>query len=131
MGRGSDVAMSCGVGHRCGSDPVLLWLCCRLAAVALNLPQAWELPGVAGVALKSKTITTKMKKKKKPAVQVPGETGQKAWPYPRGVRRTDPKNGAGLGGRVQRGLPSRLDSWTSGRTGGRGLLAPAPRVLEG
>ena len=28
------VAVSCGVGHRCGSDPVWLWLRCRLAAVA-------------------------------------------------------------------------------------------------
>ena len=28
------IAMSCGVGRRRGSDPVLLWLWCRLAAVA-------------------------------------------------------------------------------------------------
>ena len=27
--------MICGVGHRCGSDPVLLWLWCRPAATAL------------------------------------------------------------------------------------------------
>ena len=27
--------MSCGVGHRCGSDPVLLWLWCTLATLAL------------------------------------------------------------------------------------------------
>ena len=26
--------MSCGVGHRFGSDPMLLWLCCRTAAAA-------------------------------------------------------------------------------------------------
>ena len=32
------VAMSCGVGRRCGSDPVLLWLRCRPAAVALIRP---------------------------------------------------------------------------------------------
>ena len=26
--------MSCSVGHRCGSDLALLWLCCRPAATA-------------------------------------------------------------------------------------------------
>ena len=35
--KGSSVASSCGVGHRCGLDPVLLWLWHRLAAVALIL----------------------------------------------------------------------------------------------
>ena len=30
----SSVVMSCGVGHRHGSDPALLWLWHRLAAVA-------------------------------------------------------------------------------------------------
>ena len=39
VGRGSGIAMSCGVGHRYGSDPKLLW--CRLAATipvrSLNL----------------------------------------------------------------------------------------------
>ena len=48
----SGVAMSCGVGCRCGSDPTLLWLWCRPAAVALIL--AWEPPYAAGVALKKK-----------------------------------------------------------------------------
>ena len=33
--KGSGVAVSCGVGHRHGSDPWLLWLWCRLAAAAL------------------------------------------------------------------------------------------------
>ena len=33
--------MSCGVGHRCGSDLVLLWLWCKLAASALIRPLAW------------------------------------------------------------------------------------------
>ena len=28
------LALSCGVGRRCGMDPVLLWLWCRPAAVA-------------------------------------------------------------------------------------------------
>ena len=46
--------MSCGAGHRCGSDPSLLWLWCRSTAVALIRPLAWEPPYAAGVALKSK-----------------------------------------------------------------------------
>ena len=33
-GLGISIAMSCGVCHRCGLDPVLLWLWCRAAAVA-------------------------------------------------------------------------------------------------
>ena len=50
--------MSCGVGRRCGSDPVLLWLWCRLAAaVAPIRPLAWD-PYAMGAAIK--------KKKKKP-----------------------------------------------------------------
>ena len=44
--------MSCSVGHRCGSDPALLW---HSPAVADSIqPLSWELPHVAGVALKSK-----------------------------------------------------------------------------
>ena len=40
MGWGSSVAVSCGVGHRGGLDPALLWL--WLAAVApIRLP-AWD-----------------------------------------------------------------------------------------
>jgi len=35
--------MSCGVGHRCGLDPVLLWLWYRPAATALIQPLAWNL----------------------------------------------------------------------------------------
>ena len=44
--------MSCGVGHRHGSDLVLLWLWCRLAAAAPIGPLAWEPPYAAGTALK-------------------------------------------------------------------------------
>ena len=47
------VAMRCGVGGRCGSDPPLLWLWCRPAATALIQPLAWEPPYAADVALKS------------------------------------------------------------------------------
>ena len=46
--------MSCGVGHRQSSDLVLLWLWCRLSAVAQIRPLAWELPYAAGAVLKSK-----------------------------------------------------------------------------
>ena len=46
--------MSCGVGCRRGLDPELLWLWCRLAAVDLIRPLAWELPYAVGLALKKK-----------------------------------------------------------------------------
>ena len=46
--------MSCGVGHRPGSDPALLWLWRRLAATAPMAPLAWEPPYAAGVAVKDK-----------------------------------------------------------------------------
>ena len=48
--------MSCGIGHRCGLDPELLWLWCRPAAIALIRPVAWEFPYVAGAALKEKLL---------------------------------------------------------------------------
>ena len=51
--------MSCGVGCRLGSDPALLWLWCRLAAVAPIRPLAWELPCTAGAALKKATPAPK------------------------------------------------------------------------
>ena len=59
MGEGSDVAVSCGAGHRRGLDPVLLWLWCRPVATALIRPLAWEPPYAAGAALE------KAKKKRK------------------------------------------------------------------
>ena len=44
------VAMSCGVGRRQGSDPLLQWLWCRLVvAIALIRPLAWEPPYASGV----------------------------------------------------------------------------------
>uniref|UniRef100_A0A5G2RFV5 Receptor-type tyrosine-protein phosphatase H n=2 Tax=Sus scrofa TaxID=9823 RepID=A0A5G2RFV5_PIG len=46
---GSSVAVSCGVGCRCGSDPVLLWLWRRPAAAAPIGPLAWEPPCATGV----------------------------------------------------------------------------------
>ena len=52
--------MSSGVGHRCGSDLVMLQLWCRLATVALIRPLALEPPYA--------------KAKKKPKALVPKET---------------------------------------------------------
>jgi len=66
MGLGFGIAVNCGVGHRLGSDPALLWLWCRLAATALTGPLAWELPYATGGALKSKKQTNKKPKNKKP-----------------------------------------------------------------
>ena len=57
--------MSCGVGLRRGSDPVLLWLWCRPTSVAAIWPLDWECPYAAGVALKSKKKKKKGKEKKK------------------------------------------------------------------
>ena len=49
---GFGIAKSCGIGHRCVSDPVLLWLWCWPAATALIVPLAWEPPYAMGVAFK-------------------------------------------------------------------------------
>ena len=51
--------MSCGVGHRHGSDPALLWP----AAVGPIRPLAWEPQYAVGEALKSK-------KKKRKEMQI-------------------------------------------------------------
>ena len=53
--------MSCGIGHRCGSDLELLWLWCRPATIARIQPLAREPPYAIGAALKRQ----KKKKKKK------------------------------------------------------------------
>ena len=64
MGSGSRVAMSCGGGHRRGSDPVLLWLSCRWAAPAPIEPLAWEPPyATTDVAVKDKKTKKKERKK--------------------------------------------------------------------
>ena len=55
--------MSCGVGHRRGLDPALLWLWHRLAALALIRPLVWEPPYAVGAALeKDKKLNKKIKK---------------------------------------------------------------------
>ena len=57
------VPVSCGVGLRCGSDPALLLLWCRPAAVALIRPLAWEPPYAMDSALKRQKMMGKKKKK--------------------------------------------------------------------
>ena len=42
--------MSCGVGHRRGSDPTVLWLWCRPVVTAPIGPLAWEPLYAVGVA---------------------------------------------------------------------------------
>ena len=64
--------MSCGVGHRRGLDPSLLWLWCRLAATVLVQPLAWEPPYVVGATLKRQK---KRKKKKRKAKELFTEVG--------------------------------------------------------
>ena len=65
--------MSCGVGRRRGSDPVLLWLWRRPAAVAPIRPLAWESPYATGAALEKakRQTTTTATKKPKPKILVP------------------------------------------------------------
>ena len=61
VGRGSGVAMNCGVDCRCVTEPALLWLWRWLAAVAPVVPLAWETPYATGAALKSKAKKKKSK----------------------------------------------------------------------
>ena len=63
--------MSCGVGHRHGSDPALLWLWCRPAAVAPIGPLAWEPPdAVCAVPEKAKRKGRKRKRKSKKTILI-------------------------------------------------------------
>ena len=57
--------MSCGVGCRCGLDPILLWLWHRPAATALIIPLSSEPPYATGVALKKTKRQTKKKRKER------------------------------------------------------------------
>jgi len=59
VGQGSGIAVSSGVGLRCGSDPVLLWLWHRLP-LSFD-PLAWDLPYATGEALKSEKKREKRK----------------------------------------------------------------------
>ena len=55
--------MSCGVGHRHGSDLALLWFWYKPAATAPIRPQAWKPPYALGAGLKKKTKRQKNKTK--------------------------------------------------------------------
>ena len=57
--------LSCGVGHRCGLYPALLWLWCRQDVIALIGPLAWEPPYAASVALKRPQKEQRKKKNPK------------------------------------------------------------------
>ena len=57
--------MSCGVGCRCGSDPTLLWLWCRLVAAAPIRPPNLGTSICCGCGPKKAKKKKKKKKKKK------------------------------------------------------------------
>ena len=63
--QGFCVAVSCGVGRRCGSDLLLLWLWHRPAAIDPVGLLAWEPPYAVGVALIGQKTKKKKKKKSK------------------------------------------------------------------
>ena len=69
MSQGCGVAMTCGIGHRCGSDPALLWLWRRQAAPAPTRPLAWKPLYAVGMALKDKKERKKEKKKSKQTIK--------------------------------------------------------------
>ena len=57
--------MSCGVGHRHDSDPELLWLRHRPAALTLIQALALELPYAVGAALKRQKKKKEKEKEKR------------------------------------------------------------------
>ena len=61
------MTVSWGVGRRRGLDSTLLWLWCRLVAMALIRPPAWESPYAVGAALEK----AKRPKKKKKIYRTP------------------------------------------------------------
>ena len=73
------VAMSCGVGRRCGSDLAWLWLWCRLAAAAPIGPLAWEPPYAMGAAPKRQQQKQQQQKKKKKKRERERENKSGAW----------------------------------------------------
>ena len=60
--------MSCGVGHRCDSDPAWLWLWWRLAAAAPIRPLGWKLPHATGMALRKRKKKKELAKEMKEAI---------------------------------------------------------------
>ena len=83
--------MSYGVGHKHGSDPMLLLLLlwCRSAAVALIQPLAWESPYATGVALNKQT---NKQKHKDPGINEMRRVGSKPHlqPTPQLIAMLDP-----------------------------------------
>ena len=78
MGYGSGIAVSCGVGCRCGSDLALLWLWHRLVATALIRRLPWEPPYAMGAAPeKAKRQKDKKKNPQNPEARLPGF---ESWP---------------------------------------------------
>ena len=65
------MAVSCGVGHQCGSDSALLCLWHKLAATTLIPPHTWEPPYAEGVALKSKKKKRKQKEQTSKKIRRP------------------------------------------------------------
>ena len=58
------IAVGCGLGRKCSSDPSLLWPWPRLATAASLRPLAWELPYAMGAALKKREKQNKQTNKK-------------------------------------------------------------------
>ena len=65
VGQGSSVALSCGVGHTHGLDPMLLLLWLWPTATVPIRPLDWELPHAAGAALKRQKRQKKKKKERR------------------------------------------------------------------
>ena len=82
--------MSCGVVRRCGSDPALPWLWCRLEDTAPIRPLAWEPPYARGAALektKKKGGGGEKKSRKKEGEEAAerrerGQPRRKSWKNP-------------------------------------------------
>ena len=65
------VAVSCGVSHRHGSDPPLLWLWRQTMVIAPMRPLAWEPPYATGPALE-KDKKQKQTPKSSIHIDIPG-----------------------------------------------------------
>ena len=70
--------MSCGVGRRCGSDPLFLWLWRRQADVAPIRPLAWEPSHAMGAALE-KAKKKKEKEKKRKNIEKKPQDKSRMW----------------------------------------------------
>jgi len=60
------MALSSGIGRRCGLDPAFMWLWCRLATTLLIRPLAWDPPHTTDAALKTKKNKKNKEFKKEP-----------------------------------------------------------------